>query len=444
MALVMPLGGEKSDLDSNSPDSGDPILPFPRNIDDFDFNRVYSEKGVKYQVDFDGATPRAAKAIWSRHQRVLVVPIERGPVNREQVTDVTGVAAWKHYWDLKSGKLESLVPLIVGVTVKSIQVKEDDVLVVKATITLKLPIDELFANEKSLLGDLRTEAKDFLEGIGLNFNKDNNQTLNARNFKLNKIKDGKFTDYSISDHLVSAVDSSGYVDCCPFNVAEYNLSIKLNALISDGDRGKVKLVWMSRTPSDFLQFQYTSLGSSVTPNDSICILPKFKREKDLNEFKSRSQSVNEKLRFDEVIGEVDELIISFHTKSNQIKNLTNIVLPCFMVPIIVALSNDRESKIQLLLAALLTMVFTMPAKFKFGTMIWYIGALVLTVIAFSIPGLQITIQWISLIVTGVFLILAFYFQRNHSRLNKISIRELVKDAAELSFIGKLSDYFGLD
>jgi hypothetical protein len=427
----------------------------------FKVNQIFRDKeGVKYKVSLrEGETIDQAMIAWIRHERVLMMmaePLQTIIENEhkgdpmeifvENVNDAKEVAAWQYYWDLRGGKLESLIPLILGITVKSLQENEaDDKLNLKATITFKLPINPIFSKQKKLLESMKLSARELLEGIGLNINKETNQTLQARNFKLNKTKDGKsFSDYSMSDHIVVDIDSSGFLDYCPFNLAEYNLSIKLNALESDGPRGKVKLVWQSRTPSDFLQFQFTSIGSSVSHNDTICILPKYKKEKDLIEFKSRPQDPNQELIFHEVIGEVDELVISFHTKSNQIKNLTNIVLPCAMVPIIVALSNDRESKIQLLLAALLTMVFTMPGRFKLGTMFWYVMALILTVIAFAAPSTRRDIRWISVLFTGVFLIIAFYFQRQHSNLNKISIRALTKDAVEQTPLEKFLESLSLE
>lgn len=205
----------------------------------------------------------------------------------------------------------------------------------------------------------------------------------------------------------------------------------------------MKLVWASRSASDFLQFQYTSIGSSVSSNDTICILPKFKKQEDFVEFLTHPQTLDQRLKFHEVVGEVDELVISFHTKNNQIKNLTNIVLPCMMVPIVFCLSDDRESKIQLLLAAILTMVFTMPASFNMGTTLWYLKSIVLIVIAFIAPTTRFDIQWISILTTSLLLIRNFYLQKRFASLNKLSIKDLTKDAIKENDFDNIWKYFDL-
>jgi hypothetical protein len=420
--------------------------------DALNYNGYYEHEGESGLEVFQADTKlpyQVRQVAWNTHEGILLTKIY-GEQLQVAPTNVKDVVAWKYYWDLKSGKLESVIPLLLGVTVKSIKESEHEgKLHLEATITLKLPIDDRFAENHENLKGLKEQAKELMKGIHINFNMKGNKTLEPRNCKLNRIKDGKCTDYSMSDHLSFDIDASGIVDCCPFNLAKYNLSIKLNALDGDGSRGKVKLVWQSRSPSKFLQFQYTAIGGSVTHNDTICILPKYKREKDLVEFEPQrtppdSDRVDCDLVFHEVIAEVDELLISFHTKSNQMKNLTNIVLPCMMVPIIVALSSNREDKIQLLLTALLTMVFTMPARFNFGTTCWYLMAMVLTVIAYCEPSSRYSIRWISVLFTGVFLIIAFVRQYYMTIEKKISILELTKDARERSLWEKGWDMLCLD
>jgi hypothetical protein len=443
------------------------VLPFPelnfpftegqwtQVVRKFDTNATYEwsnrhEYSERFQVDTQSnlgpEATKIAKAAWVKHKRILLSKIHDPDPFPEIINkdDIKKVASWKHYYDPKSGKVERLIPLLIGVTVKYIQENEaDGKLSLDATLTLKMPIDPRFKQDREVLNtpDMKGWAKEFLEGIHLNLNREGSQTLTARNIKLNQDTKENL-NYSISGHIHIELGESDFVDCCPFNIAVYNLSIKVDG---EGPFGTARLVWMSRKPYNFIQFQHTSIGSSVTPKDSISIFPQYKKEDDIKDFKLQPQIPDSHVKFDEVISEMDEIVFSFQTKSNHLKNFTNIVLPCMMVPIIVSLSTDREDKIQLLMAALLTLVFTMPRRFKFGTTIWYLNALVLTVIAYRELPSQISIGWISLIVTFVLIVIAFLRQRQIAlAVNRIPIRCLIKDAAKQNILENIWAYFSLD
>ena len=136
-------------------------------------------------------------------------------------------------------KMESLVPLLVGFTVKSIQENEvDNQLVIKTTLTLKLPIRKEFSQSKKFLEKFKEDARNLLTSIGLNINKDQNQFLVARNVKLNKNKQGDYTDFSISDHFVANIDRDRCkftqrllpFQCCgiQYNTIQYNTIYQSN------------------------------------------------------------------------------------------------------------------------------------------------------------------------------------------------------------------------
>lgn len=358
-------------------------------------------------------------------------------------SDFMDALDWKFYAyydsDDNTVKYESIIPLLLALTVKSIQQNEEEKkLNLSATITLKLPIRtgltlehvgnlspaQIQRRMRAFLIAKKDDVKEYMKNISLNINQTENKNFEPRNCKVTY--DEKNKNFSSSGHLTVEIPTSSITDYCPYNLAEYNLSLKLNAVDCNNHRQKVKYIWDCRTPKEFLEFQYSSLKTGITVDDFISIEPRPKDALRLKEFQDIPQAIGTKLEFYPVLAETDELVFCFHTKNDEIKNFTNIVLPCTLVPIIIALSADKENLLQLLLGALLAIVFTMPTMIETSTCVWYLVTMVLVIIAYSSPSSREGVQIATLPIFFVLLMINFILQVRTSRRNKIRLSELVK------------------
>jgi hypothetical protein len=321
--------------------------------------------------------------------------------------------------------------IFLGVTIKSISEDEtSDLMKLSYTLTLKC-------------------KEDIFNDLTLNINQSGDIKPSYRNRRLNQ--DGKLNDPDVSNGLISCschfnsdLCSKKEVDCCPFIVTEYSLSIKLNALNEHNKREKKKVIFSQRTFREFVELQENSVGNGVSKLDRINIIGVCKSGNNVN---IGANDVDDVVLIGDLSEEVDEILIKFVTKKNQVKNLVNVSIPCMLIPLIFGeISRSNSSVSSNLFTGLLTLVFTMPIKFGFGTSTWYFFSIVLIIINYivddSICGLVTEVT--SLV--GFFIGL-WYYNENQKIVTKgmigggFQLRDVIKSKNKLE--PTWSERFGL-
>ena len=256
----------------------------------------------------------------------------------------------------------------LGLTIKSLALSDDETkLNLSYTIVIKMDEDEF-------------------DNVTFNVNKTGDVKPDYRN---KRDKSEPASNMSCSAHRNDVISYTNRIDCCPFTISTYDLSVKCNALNEASKRNKRKVVFVSRTVREFLEFQTGSIQSDISVENVIDIESISKVRKELEssglEKKTRFRVSEDRLCLNEDQYETDELIFRFIIINSQIPQLTTIVLPCALIPIIFAeLARTNTSSSSNLFTGLLTLVFTMPSKFSTHTFVWYFASVLFTIVIYSI------------------------------------------------------------